>query len=96
MKTPKKIGTILEEFLKRNKRLRKKINEEKIKQTWGEIVGEKISSHTKPLYINSGILFVRVNNPVWCHELSFLREEIKKKINKTIKENLIKNIRLVS
>lgn len=86
-----KIGVILKRVLDR-KDLRERLDKEKVISLWGEVVGKEISRHTRPLYIQNRILFVGVDTPVWGNELSFLKEEIKERINFKIGRKIIKEI----
>lgn len=86
-----KIGDTLENFLKK-KNLLKRVKEEQAINLWKEIVGEEISNKTEANVIKDGILFVSCYSSSWATELSFMKEQIIKKINKRLKENVVKDI----
>jgi len=48
---------------------------------WATVVGPQIAAHTMPERITRGILHLRVDHPIWSHQLSFLKEELIKKSN---------------
>jgi hypothetical protein len=73
--------------------LTKKYNAQSVIIHWQEIVGEEISSHSWPVSVERGILFLAVNNPVWSHHLMMLKPGIMDKINKFLNEKLICDIR---
>lgn len=60
---------------------------------WSEIVGEKIAGHTEAIKIRGKILYVSVDGSAWAQELSYLKEEIMRKINAKAGETAIEEIR---
>lgn len=87
-----KIEDILTITIK-NMGLQKKYNAQSVIVHWRKIVGDDISAHTYPILVQSGILVISVNNSVWCHHLSMMKESIIAKINEFIGEKLIIDIR---
>jgi len=77
----------------KNMGLQKKYNAQAVIVHWKKIVGDKIAIHTYPVIIQSGILVIGVNNSVWCHHLSMMKESIMDKINSFIGEKLVLDIR---
>ncbi len=73
--------------------LQKKYNIESAIIHWAEIVGENIASHSSPIMLQRGILLVAVNNSVWCHHLSMMKEDIMSKINIFVGEKMVSDIR---
>jgi len=73
--------------------IHKRYNAESAMVHWREIVGDKISAHAHPVSIQRDLLFVAVSNPVWCHHLSMMKEDIITKINSYIGDRLIRDIR---
>lgn len=53
---------------------------EDIKRSWTEIVGEQISSHTLPVALKDGELTINVDSPLWLQQVSFFKDEIKRKL----------------
>src|SRR6187431_2503453 len=51
---------------------------------WEKIVGDKIAQKSLPDGLHRGVLWVRVDNAAWMHELSFLRAEIARKANEVV------------
>jgi predicted nucleic acid-binding Zn ribbon protein len=43
---------------------------------WGEIVGDHVAAHARPLGIRAGVLQVAVDDPAWAPELRFLEARI--------------------
>jgi len=77
----------------KNMNLQKKYNAQSVIVHWKKIVGDDIATHTYPVIVQSGILVIGVNNSVWCHHLSMMKESIMDKINSFIGEKLILDIR---
>lgn len=71
----------------------KKIKRYNIFNHWPEIVGSEISKKTKPEKLYKGLLYISVANSTWANELSFMSEQLIKKINTYIGEQLVKGIR---
>lgn len=87
----KPIGTILKKVV-RDLRLGKKILQYEVVNDWEKIVGKKIASVTTVEKVVDGKLIVKVNSSAWRNELSFLKREIIKKINKKFMEEIITDI----
>lgn len=83
-------------FLKR-KEVLFGMEEQNIKTDWQNIVSKvnkKARNKSFPTHMTKdGELVVKVVNSIWMQELSFLKEDIKKEINK--KSTIVKSIRLV-
>lgn len=87
----KAIGTILKKVV-RDLHLGKKLLQYEVVNEWEKIVGKKIASVTTVEKVVDGKLIVRVNSSAWRNELSFLKREIIKKINKKFMEEIITDI----
>lgn len=68
----------------------------KVCQLWQEEIekffGKKFLNQIQPLSFKRGVLFVQVKNPALAQELQFRGEEVKRRINKRLKENILKKI----
>ena len=65
----------------------------KVLEIWPKVVGERIANKTEVNYINNGTLFVEVSNSTWRQELQFQKRDIIEKLNKEVKENLVREIK---
>jgi len=72
--------------------LSSKMHELKILKVWNECVGDTISKYSKPVDIKKNKLYVSVENAVWRYELSTRKEEILERVNKVLKNKIIKDI----
>jgi predicted nucleic acid-binding Zn ribbon protein len=64
----------------------------RIDRMWDKIVGEIIAENTRPAALKEKTLLVYVNSSPWLHHLHFLKEEIVRKVNDTLGEDLIEDI----
>lgn len=85
------MGDILPTLIKKLK-LGKKLKEHEALKLWEEVVGKMISKKAKAYRVDRGVLFVRVNDPMWLQELCLRKKEIIEKINEKIGKEVIKDI----
>lgn len=60
---------------------------------WDKVVGKEIASATEPKKVVDGILFVKVEQDVWRHELTFFKHEIIQKLNDQVGKKTLKEIK---
>jgi predicted nucleic acid-binding Zn ribbon protein len=85
------LGDAIREFL-HSYHLEDKLNETRVIQSWGKIVGQMVEKHTQGLYIRNRILFVKVDSSALRQELSFSRSKIVSALNDEVKSNVIDDI----
>jgi predicted nucleic acid-binding Zn ribbon protein len=88
---PERIGKILTKNL-RNLGIDRRLKEESIVLNWDRLVGERIASKAIPLKVRDSILFVGVENASWRNELFFMKRKIIDELNRSVKDNVIKDI----
>ena len=88
---PKRIKRILNAIL-RKLGLEKRIKECAILSFWNDAVGENIALHTKPLKVYDGRMTVLVESSSWTQELTFLKNRIIERLNRSIGKEVIKDI----
>ena len=84
----RKINEVLKEFLQEN-RLDIKFKERELIESWEELVGRTINRATKDIYIRDRKLFVVLSSSVVRNELFMLKDEIVRKLNERIGEQII-------
>jgi predicted nucleic acid-binding Zn ribbon protein len=84
----RKISDILKEFLRENK-LDVRLKERQVIESWEELMGKTISRSTKKIYIKESILYVVTSSSVVRSELHMLRQEIVRKLNEKMGEEVI-------
>ena len=62
---------------------------------WNEIVGEQIGRVTEAVRIDKGVLVVRVSTGPWRNELTLMKSTILQKINGTLGQGKVRDIRFV-
>lgn len=73
-------------------RLGGKLNETRLMGKWNEVVGKIIASHTKNLYISNKKLFVTVDSSVIRSELMYSKDNLIRRLNKTVGCEVITDI----
>lgn len=43
---------------------------------WGDVVGESVAAHAKPVAVRNGALVVEVDDPVWATQLRWLGNDL--------------------
>ncbi len=61
---------------------------------WEEAVGGVVAEHARPHALKGGKLTVLVDSPVWMQQLSLLRPDLVEKVNRSLGEELVKDMLL--
>ena len=85
------LGDAIREFL-HSYHLEDKLNETRVIQSWGKIVGPMVEKHTQGLYIRNRILFVKVDSAALRQELLFSRSKLVSALNAEVKSDVIEDI----
>ncbi len=85
------LSDILKEYVK-EVRIEHKLKEVDAVQSWENLLGKTIAHYTRNIYIRKNILFVEISSSVVRNELFMMREEIKRKINENVGEEIVKTI----
>lgn len=86
-----KLGDAIGQLFKQEK-LDVKISQFTVKNSWKEIVGEVVASHTTEIYFNDKIVFITLNSAALKHELSFRKDVLINNINKFCGYKLVESI----
>ena len=68
------------------------LNEYRIMNAWGEVLGAAVQSYTKELRIYNQVLYVRVTSSVLRQELLMNRKSLVKRLNDHVKAQVITDI----
>ncbi len=72
----------------------RELREHRILARWRDIVGETLAQRTWPDGLERGILWVRVKNSSWLHQLSFLRDDLVARLGRELGDPpLVREIR---
>tara|TARA_A100001011_G_scaffold79600_2_gene82416 strand:- start:20 stop:295 length:276 start_codon:yes stop_codon:yes gene_type:complete len=74
--------------------VKEKLKENSTHLIWREVVGEKISQNVETKEIRNGVLFLKAKTPVWRNEIYLIKNNIIGKLNKKLKNNIIKDLRI--
>lgn len=86
----------LKDILLRNLReqgLETPLKQKRLVEAWPKIAGPVIMRYTLNTYIYNQTLFVRLSNPALRSDLSMMRQELVKKLNAAVGEQVITDIR---
>ncbi|MCX8079631.1 MAG: DUF721 domain-containing protein [Bacteroidia bacterium] len=87
-----KLGDAIQEFLKEYA-LDDKLMQYSIKNHWDELVGKRIAKHTAQIYFTKeGNLVIEFTSDAARHEASYLKTEIREKLNRYAGKELIKEV----
>lgn len=62
---------------------------------WPELMGAPIEQQTEKLWFRAGIFYVKMNSPVWKHELHIGREKIRQLLNDQMGKEIIREVRII-
>lgn len=69
-----------------------RLKETRILENLNHILGDHISNHIVSKRISKSILYIRLDSAALRHELSYRRDELKKALNDSIHQELLKDI----
>ncbi len=87
----KPLGDLVREFVELHKGA-DYLDEQKAIQSWPNVVGSFIASHTIDLSIKDGRLFVRVDSDALRSELSYSKSLLLKNLNEMVGKEIVKEI----
>ncbi|MBQ8271309.1 MAG: DUF721 domain-containing protein [Bacteroidaceae bacterium] len=68
------------------------LNEYRLINAWGEVLGAAVASYTKELRIYNQVLYVTLTSSVLRHELFMNRKSIVRRLNEYVKAQVITDI----
>ncbi|MDR1004621.1 MAG: DUF721 domain-containing protein [Prevotellaceae bacterium] len=87
----KSIGDLIRVYL-RQESLETPLNEQRLVNAWGEVMGETILSYTKGLFIKNQVLYVHLTSAPLRQELMMGREMLVRNLNRHVGATVITNI----
>lgn len=73
-------------------KLKPGLNQTRIKEKWGEVMGKLIAKHTTAISLKNGKLYIQVDSAPLKQELGYSRDKIKEVFNKELDEPVIKEV----
>ena len=83
---------VVEKILKKY-RLNGDLDAYRVFEAWGDLVGDRIANHARPVRIDGYFLLVEVDDPLWLTQLKYMKTDILDKIGVTIKKGVLKDLR---
>lgn len=68
----------------------------KIYQAWADAVGPEIAARTEAGAFTRGVLIVKASSPAWQNELTFLRDEIIRRLNRALGSKVVRELKIQS
>jgi hypothetical protein len=65
----------------------------RVTEAWPQAAGHDIARHTAGVFLREGELVVYVDSSVWATELTALGEQLRKALNETLGQELVRTIR---
>ncbi len=88
---PKSVKEGISAFLKANK-LSARFNETMAVALWEELMGQSVAKRTELIQIRQKTLFVRLSSAPLKQELSLLKDQIRKRLNEEVGEDVVSEI----
>lgn len=64
-------------------------------ERWPAIVGEAVAAHSRPLSLQRGTLTVGADQPAWAAQLSYLEDDMKRRVNGVVGTAVVTRVRVV-
>jgi len=61
-------------------------------RVWDNVVGEAVARNAQPLWVKDRRLRVKVSDPIWLQELSFMEESLRNKLNDRLGRKAVEKI----
>ena len=91
MRPMKSIQSVLPHVLSTH-RLSTRIKEFEALTKWGDAVGEAVGRHATAVDVRNGRLLIRVDHPIWSHQLSLLKPSLLARLHAAMGTTIISDI----
>jgi len=65
----------------------------RIWELWDTAVGPVIAANTRPSAFKGKLLLVHASSSTWLHQLQFMKEDILRKVNRTLGDGAVEDIK---
>lgn len=89
----KPISELVSQSLRDNG-LEKPLLQKRLMDNWAQVVGSTINQYSSYKYINNKTLYVKITNPSLREDLSMMKSELVRLLNKSVESMVITDIRL--
>lgn len=73
--------------------VKERVKEYGLWKVWDKLAGEAVAKHCQPERIKDGVLFLKVDSPVWMQQLQFMKTLILEKVNGFMKDKPVKDVK---
>ncbi|MEI6123313.1 MAG: DUF721 domain-containing protein [Bacteroidota bacterium] len=87
----KPLKRVIQEFVEAYK-LKNKLNQVRLIESWGVVVGKMIAQHTKHLSVNKRILYAELDSSIVRNEVYILKSKIMTELNSKFDKPVIDDI----
>ena len=88
------LGDAIDQFLQKYG-LREEVEIQRFLTQWETHVGKPIAANTEKVWFENGVLYIRMNGPVWKNELLLARQKLKHMINDKAGRELVREVKVV-
>lgn len=89
----KPLADILRQFI-RNEGLETPLLQKRVVDAWEQVTGRTVSTYTEEKFIKNQVLFVKITNPALRQDLSMMRSQLTRRLNKAAGGNVISDVRI--
>ena len=86
------IGNLVRQYL-REEGLETPLNQHRIIESWGEVMGAGILQYTGDIFIRNQTLWVKIDSSVLRQELNISRQQIVRRLNEHVGAQVITEVR---
>lgn len=87
------LGDAIKLYLKNNQ-IEDKTDIQRVILEWEKLMGKPIAQNTEKVWFHDGILYIKIQSPVWRNELQLAKQKIISLINKKLRRELVKEVRI--
>lgn len=67
--------------------------EARLRREWQRLVGSEMARQAQPIFLHRGILTVGVASSPWLHQLTFLSDELRERLDRAVGLGMIQELR---
>lgn len=90
--TPPALDLLMRDFFKSDTQALRRFEESKVVQAWPQVVGETAARVSRAERMRGNQLVVRVQDPLWMHQLYLLKRELLKRYQEIFPDIAIRDI----
>lgn len=68
----------------------------RLRESWGQIVGEHVAARSEPVRLAEGTLLVQAESGVWATELALLAPSLSAKVDAFLGGGIVREVRVIA